>query len=249
MFELWEKIKHIKTTTSVDNIEPGCLTFCKDEKHLKKLIECPFIIDVILPFNISKKISDKLPSNINTHILKKNEDVKNIFIQVHNKINEYKEPKQNIISQTANIDPTAIIGLPGNNVTKMNDGRIINMKHMGNVVIEENVNVQAYSIVQRAVFNSTILRKNAQIFYRVNVGHNCVVGESTMIFPGTLLAGGTVIGNNCYIWQGVITRSNISICDNVIVGAGSLVLKDIDKSGVYIGRPAKYIKEYNEELR
>lgn len=249
MFDLWEKIKHIKITTSVDNIEPGCLTFCKSERYLKKLIGTSFIVDIILPFNIDKKLCSQLPSNINIHILKENEDVKNIFIQAHNKINKYKEPKENIISSSANIDPNSIIGLPGNNITKMPDGRIINMKHMGNVVIEENVNVQAFSIVQRAVFDSTIIRKNAQIFYRVNVGHNCIVGESTMIFPGTLLAGGTVIGNNCYIWQGVITRSNISICDNVIIGAGSLVLKNIDRPGVYIGRPAKYIKEYSEELR
>ena len=249
MFDLWDKIKHITMTRSIDNIESGCLTFCKTENHLKKLIKTSFVVDVIIPFTIDKKLCDMLPFNINIHVLKENEDVKNIFIQAHNRINEHRDPKQNIINPSANIDPNAIIGLPGNNITKMDDGRIINMKHMGNVVIEENVNVQAFSIVQRAVFDSTIIRKNAQIFYRVNVGHNCIVGESTMIFPGTLLAGGTVIGNNCYIWQGVITRSNISICDNVIVGAGSLVLKDIDRSGVYIGRPAKYIKEYSEELR
>jgi serine acetyltransferase len=46
-----------------------------------------------------------------------------------------------------------------------------------------------------------------------------------------------------------VTRSNINICDNVIIGAGSLVLKDIAEPGVYFGSPAKYVKPYQEELR
>jgi UDP-3-O-[3-hydroxymyristoyl] glucosamine N-acyltransferase len=247
--EMWDKVKHIKITRSIDNIEEGCLTFCKTENHLKKLIDSVFSVHVIVPFHIDRAVCELLPKNINVYILKETEDLKRVFIQLHNKINENKQPEENIISSTSIIDPTAVIGVPGNNIIKMSDGRIINMKHMGNVIIEDNVEVQALSVVHRAVFTSTILRKNCQIFAKVNIGHNCDIGESTIICPGSLIAGGTKIGKNCYIWQGVITRSNINICDNVIVGAGSLVLKDIDKSGVYVGSPAKYIKEYREELR
>lgn len=242
---LWERVKHITKTCPINDVENGCLTFAKSKDHLKLLLNVTERVDVIAPFDISYS----LPENIYVHVLKRTDDVKNVFIQLHNMINENKEPRENIISTSAVIDPTAVIGASGNNITKMPNGRIINMKHMGNVIIGDYAEVQALSVVHRAAFTSTIIRKNAQIFAKVNIGHNCDIGESTIVCPGTMLAGGTKVGDNCYIWQGVITRSNISICDNVIIGAGSLVLKNIIEPGVYLGSPAKYVKSYQEELR
>jgi len=242
---LWERVKKIKKTCSIDRIEDGCLTFAKSYLQLEHLYNTDMTVDIIAPFGIIMTSTN----NVKIHTLKPSDDVKNIFIQLHNIINENKEAKENVISPTAVIDPTALIGVPGNNITKMSDGRIINMKHMGNVVIEDYAEVQALSVVHRSIFKSTIIRKNAQIFAKVNIGHNCDIGESTIICPGSMIAGGTKIGKNCYIWQGVITKSNITICDNVIIGAGSLVLKDITKSGVYFGRPVKYVKAYQEDLR
>jgi len=240
--ELWNKTKTILKTCPSDNTEDGCLTFVKDLIHAERLKFVKHNIDVIVP----DWMTFKFPKNITSHSV---DDVKRVFIQLHNLINDNKEPEPNVISSSAVIHPTAIIGLPGNNITKMSDGRIINMKHMGNVIIEDCAEVQALSIVHRSVFNSTIIRKNAQVFAKANIGHNCIVGESTIVCPGVLLGGGTKVGKNCYIWQGVITRSNISICDNVIIGAGSLVLKSIHEPGVYFGNPAKYIKPYSEDLR
>lgn len=247
--KLWNNLKHIKSTSSIDHLVDNSLTFSKKSDTLKKLMSVSLNIEVIVPFDADEEICRSLPANIKVHKIEENENVKDIFIQLHNKINENKKPKENFISNKAFIDASAIIGIPGNNIVKMKDGRIINMKHMGNVIIEDYAEVQALSIVHRAVFTSTIIRKNAQIFAKVNIGHNCDIGESTIICPGSLIAGGTKIGKNCYIWQGVITRSNINICDNVIIGAGSLVLSDIEKPGVYVGSPAKYLKEYQEDLR
>jgi len=240
--ELWEKSKSITRTCPIDNIQEFCLTFTKSSNHLEKLSKTNKKFDVIVPL----WFSDELPKNITIH---KVDNVKHVFIELHNIINEENKPKENVISLLSFIDPTAVIGVPGNNIMKRSDGRIINMKHMGNVVIEDYAEVQALSVVHRSVFGSTIIKKNAQVFAKVNIGHNCIIGESTIVCPGTLLGGGTKVGKNCYIWQGVITRSNVSICDNVIIGAGSLVLSDITEPGVYVGSPAKYIKPYNEEIR
>lgn len=243
--ELWERANKILKTCPIDDTEDGCLTFANSRTYLKRLSKVEHRVDVIVPsWN-----SIKMPSNITVHVINADDNVKNIFIELHNFINDRNIPKENIISSKSVIDPTAVIGVPGNNIMKRSDGRIINMKHMGNVVIEDYVEVQALSVVHRAVFTSTIIRKNAQIFAKVNIGHNCDIGESTIVCPGTMLAGGTKVGKNCYIWQGVMTRSNVSICDNVIIGTGSIVLKDIHEPGVYFGSPVKYIKPYNEELR
>ncbi len=248
-YEIYEATKDLQSTGSIDNPPVFGLTFAKTGDHLKKLIDYPFEVHVLVPYDISDFIIDMLPKHIQVYKLNKEYDLKTVFILIHNKINYFNNPEPNLISSKAIIHPTAILDVPGNNIVKMSDGRIINMKHMGNVVVEEYAEVQAYSVVHRSVFTSTIIRKNTQIFAKVNVGHNCDIGESTIVCPGSLLAGGTKVGKNCYIWQGVITRSHVTICDNVIIGAGSLVLKDIDKPGVYVGTPAKYIKEYDEVLR
>jgi UDP-3-O-[3-hydroxymyristoyl] glucosamine N-acyltransferase len=240
--ELWERAQTITKTCPIDNTEDGCLTFAKSRGHLESLSKVNHRVHVITPaWN-----SINMPSNIIVH---KVDNVKAVFIELHNMINQDNKPKPDEIHPTSIVHPTAVIGVPGNNIMKTPEGRIINMKHMGNVVLEEYTEVQALSVIHRSVFNSTIIRKNAQIFAKVNIGHNCDIGESTIVCPGTMLAGGTKVGKNCYIWQGVVTRSNVSICDNVIVGAGSLVLKDIQKPGVYFGSPAKYVKPYSEELR
>jgi len=243
--ELWKKAKTITKTCSVYDIEHNSLTFAKTLFNLELAFESDKIVDIITPHWFTRK---DIPDNVTIHTLK-DDNVKNVFIELHNMINEHNEPKESVISRKAIIHPTAVIGVPGNNIMKRPDGRIINMKHMGNVVIEDYAEVQALSVVHRSVFGSTIIRKNAQVFAKVNIGHNCDIGESTIVCPGTMLAGGTKVGKNCYIWQGVITRSNITICDDVIVGAGSLVLKNITESGVYFGNPVKYIKPYSEDLR
>jgi len=240
--KLWKRAKSITRTCPLDDIKDGCLSFAKDLTAVEKLANIKKTFDVIVPSYISRTF----PDNITVH---KVDHVKKVFIELHNKINHYRKPKLNEISVNAVIHPTAVIGVPGNNIMKREDGRIINMKHMGNVVIDDYAEVQALSVVHRAVFGSTRIRKNAQIFAKVNIGHNCDIGESTIVCPGTMLAGGTKVGKNCYIWQGVITRSNVSICDNVVIGAGSLVMKNIYEPGVYFGSPVKYIKPYSEELR
>lgn len=240
---LWERVNKIFKTCPIEATEDGCLTFAKSRGHLDLLSKVKHRVDVITPpWNLIK-----MPLNITVH--KVDDNIKDVFIEVHNHINDANLPEDNIISLKAVIHETAVIGVPGNNIMKRPDGRIINMKHMGNVVIEDYAEVQALSVVHRAVFASTIIRKNAQIFTKVNIGHNCDIGESTIVCPGSILGGGNKVGKNCYIWQGVITRSNITICDNVIIGSGSLVMKDIHESGVYFGSPVKYIKPYREDLR
>jgi acetyltransferase-like isoleucine patch superfamily enzyme len=240
---LLKRTMQIKKTCPIYALEDKCLTFAKDGIMLNMLRNETKEVDIIVPKDAPIIL---LPPNIYVHRV---DDVKSVYIPLHNMINKDKEPMENSISPLAYIHPTAVIGVPGNNITKLKDGRIINMKHMGNVVIESYAEVQAQSVIHRGVFASTIIRRNAQIFSLVNIGHNCYIGDSTIICPGSMIAGGTKIGRDCYIWQGVVTRSNVKICDNVIIGAGSLVLDDITKPGVYYGSPAKYVKPYDEAIR
>lgn len=246
---LWRIAHELDKTSSILDIKDNSLTFAKTPKYLSNLNNTGKTIHVVLPSTMPKESLRMLPLNVTPHVLKPEDDLKYIFTYIHNDINKDKEPKRNVIGRGCSIHKSAIVGVPGNCLCDCPDGTMMNLKHMGNVVIEDGAEVQALSIVHRACFTSTRIRKNAKIFCMVNIGHNSVVGERTIIAPGSCIAGGTKIGNDCYIWQGVITRSNISICDNVVLGAGSLVLKDIVEPGIYFGSPAEYMGPYDRSRR
>lgn len=247
--KLWEKAHELGKTSSILDVEDGTLTFARTDEHLKYLEKTDKLVHVVVPNNISMSSIERLPKNIVVHILNPEDDIQYVFTYLHNDVNKDRDPKTNFIGKRVNIHPKAIIGVHGNTYCTGPDGNRINFKHMGNVVIGNDVDVEALSIVHRAGMGSTIIRDGAKICVKCNIGHNCTVGERTIVAPGVLLGGGSVIGSDCYIWQGVIIRGHISICDRVIIGAGSIVLKNITDSGVYFGSPAKYIKPYEPSLR
>jgi acetyltransferase-like isoleucine patch superfamily enzyme len=236
-------------TCSILNLEDNSLTFARNNSYLLNAMTTNKNIGVIVPPYLDIYMLQNLPDNVKLFPIHERDNIEYIFTYIHNEINKDKEPKANIIGKHCNIHETAIIGVHGNTYCRCPDGGMINLKHMGNVVIEDNVDIEALSIVHRGGMSSTTIGEGSKICVKCNIGHNCIIGKYTFIAPGVLLGGSTSVGDNCYIWQGVITRSVISICDNVIIGAGSLVLNDITKSGIYYGNPVKYVKPYDDSLR
>lgn len=247
--KLWKVAIYLNKTSSILEVVDNSLTFARNKKYLSKLINTSKNVHVIVPNDMNRNIVDSMPKNVIVHILHEEDNIEYIFTYIHNEINKDKDPTPNVISATAKIHQTAVIGVHGNTYCVCPDGSKMNLKHMGNVVIEDDVDIEALSIVHRAGMISTIIGEGTKVCVKCNIGHNCIIGKHTFIAPGVLLGGGTEIGSNCYLWQGVITRDNISICDKVIIGAGSLVMKGIVEPGVYFGQPARYVKPYDEKLR
>jgi len=238
----------LNKTCSILEPEDWSLTFARSYKYLSLLRGSTLNLHIIVPW-IVNQFTIPFPKNIKLHTLDKDDNIEYIFTYIHNIINENKEPKENIIGKNVNIHESVVFGVHGNTYCRCPDGSMINLKHMGNIVIEDNVDIEALSIVHRAGMTSTIIGEGTKVCVKCNIGHNCIIGKRSFIAPGVLLGGGCTVGNYCYIWQGVITRSNISICDKVIIGAGSLVLNDITEPGTYLGSPAKYVKPYDGSLR
>jgi len=62
------------------------------------------------------------------------------------------------------------------------------------------------------------------------------------ISVGAIICGRVIIGDECFIGAGSVVKDNVKICNNVTVGANSLVIKDITQPGVYIGNPVKRLR-------
>jgi len=86
-----------------------------------------------------------------------------------------------------------------------------------------------------AINDFSVINTNASI------DHECKVGLASTIAPGAVLCGKVTIGDNSWIGANASVKENISIVDNVIIGMGSIVIKDIDEEGTYVGCPAKII--------
>ncbi len=120
------------------------------------------------------------------------------------------------------------------------DAQGVNQKipQIGNVIIEDDVEIGANTTIDRAMMGSTIIRRNVKIDNLVQIAHNVEVGESTFLCAQVGIAGSTKIGKHCILTGQVGVAGHIEIADNCIFGAQSGVANNVRKSGMYQGYPA-----------
>lgn len=120
------------------------------------------------------------------------------------------------------------------------DAQGVNRKipQIGNVIIEDDVEIGANTTVDRAMMGSTIIRKNAKIDNLVQVAHNVEIGESTFCCAQVGIAGSTKIGRHCVLAGQVGVAGHIEVTDNCVFGAQTGIAGSIKKPGQYIGSPA-----------
>jgi UDP-3-O-[3-hydroxymyristoyl] glucosamine N-acyltransferase LpxD len=167
------------------------------------------------------------------------------FTVYHNYINKNKKTSP-LISHNAKLHETVLVGEPGLKVVNAPDGSKISFIHTGNVVIEDDVEIGPYSVIHRGTLESTTIKKGCKMGAYTNVGHNCYIDENTIFAAGVILNGGVNIGKNCWVGSGAIIKHYVKVTDKVVIGMGSVVTKDITKSGIYVGNPAKYLKPLNK---
>jgi acetyltransferase-like isoleucine patch superfamily enzyme len=229
-------------TCSLFDLKGNCLTFSREKKYLKLLKDTNYRLGVVVYKNILPV--DDIPNNIELIPIDGGINIDYYFTLIHNFINKDKEPEPNKVGKNCNIHPSVILNVPGNTYAMGPAGDRVMLKHMGNVIIGNNVDIAAYSIVHTSTMSSTIIKDGVKVCAMCNLGHNCFIDENTWMGPGVRVAGGSKIGKNCYIWSGALIADCISICDNVTIGIGSVVIKSIMKPGVYYGNPCTYKKPY-----
>ncbi len=118
---------------------------------------------------------------------------------------------------------------------------------IGNVVIEDDVEIGANCAIDRATLGSTILRKGVKFDNLIHIAHNVEIGENTYIAAANVIAGSTKIGRNCMFSGQVGIVGHLKIADNTILAAGSGVSKSITNPGeAYMGGPAFEISKYRK---
>jgi UDP-3-O-[3-hydroxymyristoyl] glucosamine N-acyltransferase len=118
---------------------------------------------------------------------------------------------------------------------------------IGNVVIEDDVEIGANCAIDRATLGSTILRKGVKFDNLIHIAHNVEVGEKTYIAAHNVIAGSTKVGKNCMFSVQVGIVGHLQIADNTIITAQSGISKSITKPGeVMMGSPAFDANKYRK---
>jgi UDP-3-O-[3-hydroxymyristoyl] glucosamine N-acyltransferase len=115
----------------------------------------------------------------------------------------------------------AIIGGDGFGFVKGPDGAYKKVSQIGNVVIEDNVEIGANTTIDRATMGSTIIRKGVKLDNLIQIAHNVEIGANTVIAAQTGISGSTKIGENCIIAGQVGIVGHISIANGSNIGAKS----------------------------
>ena len=143
------------------------------------------------------------------------------------------------VGKRAIIHPGTVIGSDGFGFNPDEKGVYHKIPQVGNVVIEDDVELGANVTVDRASLGSTIIKSGVKVDNLVQIAHNVIVGENTVISSQSGVSGSTKIGKNCILAGQVGLVGHIEIADNTILLAQSGISKSIKKPGKYFGSPAK----------
>jgi UDP-3-O-[3-hydroxymyristoyl] glucosamine N-acyltransferase len=142
---------------------------------------------------------------------------------------------ETVIGNNCTIHSGAIIGSDGFGFAPNADGTYKKIPQIGNVVIEDDVEIGACTTIDRATMGSTIIRKGVKLDNQIQIAHNVEIGENTVIAAQTGIAGSTKIGKNGMIGGQVGFAGHITVGDNVGIKAKSGITKNVKEGQIMQG--------------
>ena len=150
------------------------------------------------------------------------------------------------IGNNCTIHSGTIIGSDGFGFAPSEDGTYNKVPQIGNVILEDNVEIGACTTIDRATLGSTIIRKGAKLDNQIQIAHNVEIGENTVIAAQTGIAGSTKIGKNCQIGGQVGMAGHLVIGNNVRIQAQSGVGRNIKDGETLQGSPSFGYSDYSK---
>jgi UDP-3-O-[3-hydroxymyristoyl] glucosamine N-acyltransferase len=151
-----------------------------------------------------------------------------------------------IIGKHCVINSGAIIGADGFGFAPNEDGEYSKVPQIGNVILEDFVDVGAATTIDRATLGSTIIRRGVKLDNQIQIAHNVEIGKNTVIAAQTGIAGSTKIGENCQIGGQVGFAGHLVIGNGVKIQAQSGIGKNIKDNEVLQGSPAFGYGDWNK---
>jgi len=150
------------------------------------------------------------------------------------------------IGMHCKIHSGAVVGADGFGFAPDENKVYTAIPQIGNVVIEDNVDIGANTTIDRATLGSTIIRKGVKLDNLIQIAHNCIIDENTVIAAQTGISGSTKIGKRAMIGGQAAFAGHIKVGDDVVVSGFSGVRKNVKDKDIVIGFPAYNIQKWNK---
>ncbi|MDD3722532.1 MAG: UDP-3-O-(3-hydroxymyristoyl)glucosamine N-acyltransferase [Lutibacter sp.] len=165
----------------------------------------------------------------------------NVIIHAGSKIHS-----RTVIGSNCILHAGVILGSDGFGFSPSAEGVFSKIPQIGNVIIEDDVDIGAATTIDRATLGATIIRKGVKLDNQIQIAHNVEIGENTVIAAQTGVAGSTKIGKNCMIGGQVGIVGHIIIGNNVKIQAQAGVGKNIKDDEIIQGSPAMGYSDFNK---
>jgi len=153
------------------------------------------------------------------------------------------------IGNNCHIHAGAVIGSDGFGYAPQKDGTYKKIPQLGNVILEDNVDIGANTVLDCATLESTIIRSGAKLDNLIQIAHNVTIGKNTVIAGQAGISGSTKIGNNCVLAGQVGIAGHLEIADKVTIGAQAGITKTIPLEGqILLGSPAIPVGDFRRVI-
>ena len=142
------------------------------------------------------------------------------------------------IGRNCIIHAGAVIGADGFGFAPNAQGGFDKIPQLGNVIIEDDVEIGANTCIDRAKTDSTIIRRGVKLDNLIQIGHNVQIGENTVSSAQTGIAGTSKVGRNCFLAGQVGIADHVTVGDRVKVGSKSGIDKNVPDDEIRLGYPA-----------
>jgi UDP-3-O-[3-hydroxymyristoyl] glucosamine N-acyltransferase len=139
----------------------------------------------------------------------------------------------------------SVIGSDGFGFAPQSDSEFMKIPQLGNVILENHVEIGANVTIDRATMGSTRIRKGVKLDNLIQIGHNVEVGENTVMAAQTGISGSTKVGKNCMFGGQVGLAGHLKIANGSKIGAQGGILGDIkEENTTILGSPAIELKQF-----
>ncbi len=152
--------------------------------------------------------------------------------------------RDTVIGDNCIIHSGVVLGADGFGFAPLADGTFKKIPQVGNVVIEDNVEIGANTCVDRSTMGSTIVKNGTKLDNLCQIAHNVNIGQNTVMSAQTGVAGSTSIGDNCFIGGQTGFVNSIKIGNRVKIGAKSGIMQNVKDDAVIMGIPAFSMKDF-----
>ena len=137
------------------------------------------------------------------------------------------------------IRENSVIGADGLSTDRDDYGIALTMPQFGGVVIEDDVQIGALTVIARGAIDNTIVKRGSKIDNSTFISHNVIIGEDSFIVGETIMFGSSSTGEKVLISGNSTIRNGLHIGSEATVGMGSVVINNVNNKAIVKGNPAK----------